>query len=112
MSEIIEKLRAQRVDIAGIMERFLGDEELYEQCFTVFLEDEAFEKLNKAVKEEKYDEAFECAHMLKGVSGNLGLTELFETLSKVVSCYREKNFKEMAPLTQQVNTYKEKLEKL
>ncbi|MEG0092162.1 MAG: Hpt domain-containing protein, partial [Oscillospiraceae bacterium] len=95
MSKLLENLREQGEDIQGAMERFLDDEELYEQCFESFLEDRAFEQLASSLKNQSYDEAFDYAHMLKGVSGNLGLTTMFEMLSQMVSLYREKKYNEM-----------------
>jgi len=37
-----------------------------------------------------YEEAYKCAHALKGVVGNLGLTPIFENVSALVEELRNK----------------------
>ncbi len=57
---------------------------------------------------KKYDEAFEDAHALKGVAGNLHLTSLYDAISQLVEPLRQKDFnKDYDAL---YNAVKEKLE--
>lgn len=85
---MIEKLRAYGADIEGALERFMGDEELYDSCIKLLLEEEAFDQLDRAIKEKYYKSAFEAAHTLKGVLGNLGLTPIFNSTSDIVELLR------------------------
>lgn len=57
-----------------------------------FREDEGFSNLGGALEAKKYDDAFDYAHMLKGVAGNLGLNPLFNTISVLVEALRAKDF--------------------
>jgi HPt (histidine-containing phosphotransfer) domain-containing protein len=47
--------------------------------------------LAKAVSEGNRAEAFNEAHTLKGISGNLGLNPLFKPVSELVGLLREEN---------------------
>ncbi|BAL00902.1 hypothetical protein OBV_37030 [Oscillibacter valericigenes Sjm18-20] len=78
MSELTDKLRAMGADMDGAMNRLMNSEELYATCFGYFMDDPAFAALGSALDSKDYTAAFEAAHSLKGVAGNLGLTRLYE----------------------------------
>jgi hypothetical protein len=52
------------------------------------LNDGAFGKLGLALEENRNGDAFEYAHNLKGIIGNMGLTPLFETVCEIVEPLR------------------------
>ena len=70
------------------MERFLDDKELYMACLETVISDSNFEKLGVALKEKSVTEAFDCAHTLKGVFANLGLTPMFSMVVNIVEPLR------------------------
>jgi len=72
--------------------RFVGDEDLYASCLGIFEKDENFAPLDQALKEKNYDAAFEYAHTIKGVSGNLGLKPLFASTDALVSALRHHEY--------------------
>ena len=88
MKELFVKLKEAECDVEGALARFLGDEELYEQFYGELLNDEAFGKLGLALDERRISDAFEYAHTLKGIIGNMGLTPLFETVCDIVEPLR------------------------
>lgn len=88
MSELLNRLSAYGVDIPSVLDRFVGDEELYDKCLFMFFEDKAFSELSAALNAKNYQLAFESAHTLKGVSANLGLTPLYDAICKVVEALR------------------------
>lgn len=88
MSELLDKCRAYGADVDGTMERLLNDEELFEICLQSFTEDAGFAGLKSAVEAKDYKAAFEHAHALKDVAGNLGLTPLFQAISGLVEALR------------------------
>ncbi|MEA5020379.1 MAG: Hpt domain-containing protein [Gordonibacter sp.] len=90
MSILMKRLDEYGADVEGAMARFLNDEELYESCFVSFLEDEAFLQLNEALKCGDYERAFDAAHTLKGVAGNMGLTPMYCAVCAIVEPLREK----------------------
>lgn len=88
LSELKTKLAAYGVDVAETMDRFVGDEELYVSCLHLFFDDENFTALRKALDEKAYGQVFDCAHSLKGVTANLGLTPLFHAICELVESLR------------------------
>ena len=54
------------------------------------LSNDCFEKLETALKNNKLDEAFEAAHALKGVLGNLALTPIYTPLAEMTEMLRAK----------------------
>lgn len=88
MSELTARLAAYGVEIPEVLERFVGDEEMYADCLALFATDKAFPELGYAIDAGDYKTAFEKAHSLKGVSANLGLQPLFEAVCSIVEPLR------------------------
>lgn len=91
MDDLIEKLSAYGGDMEGTLDRFVGDAALYETCFATFLTDEAFPDLGAALDASNYEKAFEYAHTLKGVTGNMGLTPLYRVICQIVEDLRARH---------------------
>lgn len=92
MSDLMERLKAYGADTVGAMSRFLDDGDLYASCFEIFLEDACFAKLGNALAAQNYAEAFDCAHTLKGVAGNMGLTPIYHAICSLVEPLRAKTY--------------------
>lgn len=88
MSELTERLRVAGADMDGAMNRLMNDEKLYATCFNYFMEDPSFAALGEALRAKDYAAAFEAAHALKGVAGNLGLTQLYQLSGQLVEPLR------------------------
>ncbi len=88
MSQLTDRMNAYGMDVAETMGRFVGDEGLYMDCLLEFKDDPGFEKLGLAIQNKEYEQAFENAHMLKGVAGNMGLQPLFDVICKIVEPLR------------------------
>jgi HPt (histidine-containing phosphotransfer) domain-containing protein len=89
MNKQIESLKKYGVNIDETMKRFVNDEEFYLECMDMFFQDDSLEKLIKAIKENNNSVAFDAAHTLKGIVGNLGLEVLFEKVSTLVEELRD-----------------------
>lgn len=88
MSNLIDILNDMGCDMKSTLTRFLDDEEFYRNCYEDMLQDEGFDKLGKAIENHNVKEAFEYAHMLKGVVANLGITPIFDILVEIVDPLR------------------------
>lgn len=86
----IEKLRELGANVDEGLERCMGMEDFYLEMIELGLSDDRFEALGKALEEGNLDDAFEHAHALKGVVGNLALTPLYETVSEITENLRAK----------------------
>ena len=73
------------------VERFVGSAQMYEMFLKKFLDDETFKALDEAMENGNVKEAFNAAHTLKGVTGNLSLNRLFEKLEPFVEVLRSEN---------------------
>ena len=88
MSQLKEKMQNYGIDIEETMERFVDDEDLYIECLHEYIDNPDFEKLGEAIRGQDYAKAFDRAHTLKGVAGNMGLTTLFNVLCSIVEPLR------------------------
>lgn len=96
MGRLLEILDQYDGDVEGVCDRFLGDEKLLLQCLRQFKEDQGFQLLERAVRQEEYNQAFEYAHGLKGVTGNLGLSPLYHELCKLVENLRAQEYESVS----------------
>ncbi len=67
----------------------VNDEAFYKECLITFTTDPGFKKLGQAIQNKDAEAAFESAHALKGVAGNLGLDPLYQSLCDLVEALRE-----------------------
>ena len=88
MEEVFKRLEEWGCDVAGALERFFDDKDLYMTCVEIVITDRNFDKLGVALEEENVLEAFDCAHTLKGVFANLGLTPMFAIVETIVEPLR------------------------
>lgn len=112
MSALLQELKSWGCDIDGAMERFIGDEELYETCLHTVLEDKAFAGLETALREGKTEEAFDCAHTLKGVLANMGLTPMLDIVVRIVEPLRAGRVENLLPLYEELSAAKARLAEL
>ena len=68
--------------------RCLDDEEFYLDLIPEALERGRYEELKKLLDENNIPAAFEAAHALKGVLGNLALTPIYEPASEMTEMLR------------------------
>ena len=90
---LFDRLKAYGADMSGIADRFMNDAELYEKCFRDFLHEPNLDALDRAMASGDHHAAFEAAHALKGLTGNLGLTPYFDTLCVLVEALRAKDYR-------------------
>ena len=83
-----ERLENAGIDVTGALERFMGNGVLLERFLKKFLSDPNYEKLAAAGGAGDQENALTAAHTLKGVCGNLGMTELFDLTAKQVAAFR------------------------
>lgn len=88
MGSFRESFEAYGADYQTTMGRFMGNEKMYLRILDMLFEDENLNKLGYALESEDMTGAFEAAHTLKGVVGNLGLTPLYEALCAIVEPLR------------------------
>ncbi len=105
----LESLKEFGADINEGLARCMNNEEFYLKMITMGLADERFEALGSVLEAKDLDTAFEIAHALKGVLGNLALTPIYEPVSEMTERLRAG---EDADYMSLYNLMKEQREKL
>lgn len=85
---MLTRLQEYGCDVEHTLERFVNDEAFYWECFDMLFSGDALEQLGESLRRGDTEEAFICAHGMKGTVSNLGLTPLFHKLEPVVEMLR------------------------
>jgi HPt (histidine-containing phosphotransfer) domain-containing protein len=94
MSELITALKEIGVDTDAALARMLQKEEMYRRFLTKFKDDQSIGKLTAIMESGVYTdistrpEIFNLTHTIKGVAGNLGLTEIYESSGELCEMTR------------------------
>ena len=108
----IDALNEYGADTETGLKRCMGNEALYLRLVSSVPGEPGFEKLKEAVEKKDLDSAFEEAHALKGVLGNLSLTPAFDAVSEMTELLRSRTDTDYAPLLAKIMEEKSTLEKL
>lgn len=91
---LIAKLKEAGMDTDAALRRFAGSEDLYGNFLNKFPEDDNFSRIAPAMEKDDFETVLTAAHTLKGVSGNLGMTRLFNACSHTVALIRAGKYDE------------------
>ena len=87
-----DRLKSAEVDVEGAIERFANKEERYIKYLKLFLKNNDFPDLVKAIEDKDISRAFECCHSLKGVVGNMGFRKLSASIFECTEILRSGSF--------------------
>lgn len=82
--------------------RCMGNESFYFKLIGKAVEDKNFTVLEEAVAAHDLDAAFEAAHSLKGVMGNLALTPIYDPVYEITELLRARTETDYAPYLQTI----------
>ena len=82
------RLESGGIDVAQALERVMGNEALLERLLGRFLDDPQYPALCAALERGDMEQAVRAAHTLKGMCGNLSMTELFQLFAAQVEVLR------------------------
>lgn len=108
----IEQLKAFGVNTEEGLARCLNQEAFYLNMVKKSLATDNFDKLKAALDANDLDAAFELAHGLKGMVGNLSLTPLYEPISEMTENLRARKEMDYKPYIDTVMEKKAALDKL
>lgn len=86
----IAQLEEFGVNTKDGLARCMNKENFYFRMLKMGLSNESFEKLETALAENNLEAAFEFAHALKGVLGNLAITPIYTPLAEMTELLRAK----------------------
>ena len=107
-----EKLREYGADVETGLMRCMGSEEFYIKMVELIRDEKNFENLNEALDQNDLKRAFEAAHALKGVCGNLALTPLFGPVNEITELLRANTEMDYSEYREKINKAREELERL
>lgn len=84
----VEKLNAFSANTAEGIARCINNEAFYLRMVDMAMSDANFGKLETAIHAGDKDAAFEAAHALKGVLGNLSLTPILDPVVEITELLR------------------------
>ena len=108
----IDALKEYGANVDEGLGRCMGNEALYLKLVSTIPNEEKFSKLMESLEANDLDSAFENAHALKGVTGNLALTPLYDPLVEVTELLRSRTEMDYTNLKALINSKKEELEEL
>lgn len=109
----IEALNNYGADTKEGLTRCMNNEAFYLRLVGMGLADPNFEKLSQAVSAGDAKAAFESAHALKGIVGNLSLTPLYKPVAELTDLLRGKEeMPDTSPYLEQIMDQYEKLRAL
>lgn len=106
-----QKLVELGIDMDEAGKRLRGKEELIVKFLKRFLEDTHYQALQEALKQGDVEKAFQEAHDLKGVCGNLFLTDLYQYTSCQVEYLRSDKLEEAREQVPEVGREYERIQK-
>ncbi len=90
-----KQLEEGGADVETTLKRFMGNDAIYQKFLGKFPADPNYANLGIHIEAGAFEEAYKCAHALKGVVGNLGLTPIFNRVSELVEELRNKKAEEV-----------------
>ena len=94
----LDDLIAFGANVEEGMGRCMNNEGFYLRLVESVKQESGFDALRAAIEAGDLDAAFECAHSLKGVLGNLSLTPLYEPTSEITELLRAREDADYAAL--------------
>lgn len=104
----IEKLKSCGIDYDGGVDRFGGNEAMFEKFVRRYGEDTRYTDLLAAIESGDCEQAFRVAHALKGVVGNLSFTVYYEAITPLTELLKEGNLEEARALIPSIQEAHEK----
>lgn len=86
----IEKLNSFGANATEGLARCFGNEALFLKLVMTIPDDAVFDRLKQKLETKDLDGAFEAAHALKGVLGNLSLTPLYTLAVEITELLRNR----------------------
>ncbi|MCM1388230.1 MAG: hypothetical protein NC231_12950 [Bacillus sp. (in: Bacteria)] len=106
---LLEELRTLDVDVDGGLKRINGNEALYTKLLGSFIKSINTYKVEADFDGNDYNDIIEKAHAIKGVSGNLSITPVYEAYTKIVDLLRAGKPEEARPILKEILPVQEKI---
>ena len=105
----VAKLKEMGVDTKEGLARCMNNEKFYIKMVQMGIKDKHFDMLEKAIADKNIEEAFESAHALKGIIGNLAITPIYTPLNRLTEMLRAKMNANYEPIYKPIKDAREKI---
>jgi len=105
----LDKLTEFGVDTKEGLTRCMNNEGFYFKMIDLGLSNEYFDTLEDALQQGKLEEAFEAAHALKGVIGNLALAPIYTPLAEMTEMLRAKKDADYVTMYRPIKEMRDKM---
>ncbi|MCR5291010.1 MAG: Hpt domain-containing protein [Treponema sp.] len=93
-----DAIKVLQIDYEQTLNRFSGNLDLLKHFILSFPEDKTFNQLQDAIQAKDWKAIEVATHTLKGVSGNLGFSSLFQYSADLVLAIRNKEYEKAEAL--------------
>lgn len=90
-NDLLIELEDNGAEVEDVLERLMGDEEMYVHYLSQFPDNKSIVELRQAVDAKDYKKAMGAVHTLKGMTMNLGLLPLTDVCMDMLLDFREGN---------------------
>ena len=108
----IDGLRQFGADVDSGLGRCMNNEAFYLKLVEKAAGEAAFGKLSDALAAKDLDTAFEAAHSLKGVAGNLSLTPIYDPVAEITELLRSRTDMDYTELLNRILAKRDELTEL
>lgn len=105
----LEILQSYGVNTKEGLSRCMNMEKFYFRMLGMGLKNDSFDKLEKLLAEGNLEEAFEQAHAIKGVVGNLAITPIYDKIADITESLRAKKDLDYVSLYKPVKALRDEL---
>ena len=105
----IDSLKEYGADVESGLGRCMNNEAFYLKLVAKAVADGAYDKLADALDAGNRDAAFEAAHSLKGVTGNLALTPIYDPVVEITELLRSRTAMDYTELKQTILAKRDEL---
>jgi HPt (histidine-containing phosphotransfer) domain-containing protein len=105
----IDALKEYGANVDEGLGRCMGKDELYLRLVSTIPSEKSFDNLKESIETGNLDAAFEAAHALKGITGNLALTPLYDPIVEITELLRARKEMDHTELLSTILERKEQL---
>ena len=106
---LFDELRELGVDVDGGLKRINNNEKLYTRLLGSFVKAINTYNVQPDYSSTDYNEVIEKAHAIKGTSGNLSITPVYEAYTKIVDLLRAGEPETARPILEEVLPIQQKI---
>ena len=99
----IDGLKELGAEVDEGLARCMNKEDFYLRLVNMALTDENFDNLHAAIEAGDLEKGFESAHALKGMLGNVALTNILAPILEMTEALRAREDRDYTPLLEQMD---------